>query len=221
MSRRLSFIFAVCMLTPTLANALNVSTLPDGMCALDTKIPEHAVVLTYLNGSRTSGNELVASFASCDELKAIADKKATSISHYGSILKQTPLADITIDRPTYLATIAKTFESTAALTQTAIAGATSAAAQGASASGIATPTSIGAVSKGVLYQDPRMVIIGMEQTNQLGTQTTKVASTAAMTMLSGAPISVNLYAPLTDKEAFAKSTERLKPIINRMVRENQ
>ena len=63
--------------------------------------------------------ELVTGFASCDELKAIADKKATSVSHYGSVLKQPVVADLTMDRPTYLATVATTFNAHPELLQAA------------------------------------------------------------------------------------------------------
>lgn len=223
MSLRNLLIILSATISPFVANAapLKISALPEGMCALDSKIPEHATIATYLNGSATGGSELVASFASCDELQAIAQKKATSVTRYGSVLQQPKPSDLTMDRASYLATVAKSFEAAAAITQAAVAGATAATTQAAGASGVTAPSNINAASKGVLYQDPRMVIIGIEQTNNFGAASTKVASTAGMTMIGGAPISVNLYAPLSDSDAFTKSTEALKPFINRMVRENQ
>lgn len=223
MSFRSFVIAAACATLPCIAVAgpLSVQLLPAGMCALDAKIPAQATILTYLNASNAAGNELVTGFASCDELKAIADKKATSVSHYGSVLKQPVVADLTMDRPTYLATVATTFNAHPELLQAALGSVGGLAAQGADASGVSAPDKVGATSKGVLYQDPRIVIIGMEQTNSIDGKATKVASTTGMTMVGGAPVSVNLYAPLADKNAFAAATEALKPTINRMIRDNQ
>lgn len=223
MSTRVWMIAVFYTVFPLMACATNlkISTLPEGMCALDARIPEQATILSYLSASAAGGNQLVTSFASCNELEAIAAKKAISISHYGSVLQQAKSDDLTMDRPTYVASVAKSFGAAEALTKAAMGSVAPAATQGANASGMANPSSIAASSKGVLYNDPRMVIIGMEQTNSFGSQITKVASTAGMTMVGGTPVSVNLYAPLSDKDAFTKSVDALKPFINRMLRENQ
>lgn len=215
------------ILAATLAFSFNASAaltnfpLPAGMCPLDEKVPEQALIVDYLRQANAGSNELLASFASCKELEAINQKKAISIRHYGSILRQSAATGLTMERATYTAEMATTYQAAAdELAKAALTQARPAISNAAKANDLESPIGTGVKSRGVLFRDPNMVIIGMEQLNSFGSQVQYVASTAAMTLIDGASVSINLYAPL-DKDAFAQSTALLKPAVNRLIKENE
>ena len=109
MTIRSPFIFALCLLLPTLASAMNVP-LPDGMCTLDAGKPEQAIAIDYLRGANVGYNKVLASFAPCDELDALAKKKTPGLTHYGAVLGQETHSEIPMDRATYLAGVVSTYQ---------------------------------------------------------------------------------------------------------------
>jgi hypothetical protein len=221
MVRAAAFLSLLAMAVPSLANAITIPSLPAGMCALEPKVPEHAVVIDYLTASNKGSNEVLATFARCDELDAIAAKKATGIHHYGVVLKQALGQAIPLERKAYVETAAMVYSATgAALTQTALTGAREAVAVGTKGSGLNNPKAMTADTKGVLFRDDSMLIIGMQQTNGYGGKNVAVASIAAMTIIGGQPVSENLYTPASNADAFATSAENLKPFVAKLIATN-
>ena len=107
----------------------------------------------------------------------------------------------------------------ASLTETALTGAREGVATGTQGSDIKNPKSIVADSNGVLFKNEQMAIIGIKQTNNVGGQSQAVASTAAMTLIGGNPVSVNLYAPAA-ANAFQKSSATLQPFVAELIAAN-
>jgi len=221
MSLRSLCLAVSCLLLPTLAQALTMPALPPGMCALDAHVPEQAMVIDYLKNASKGSNELLATFARCDELTAITQKKANAITHFGTVMRQKLDQQIPPDRKAYVTAVAAMLSANGnQLMQTALTGARESAANGTADSGIANPKSIQSSSQGVLFQNDDMVIIGLQQSNNVGGQQVRIASTAAMTLLGGAPVSVNLYAPLGDPNAFQQSTTVLQPFVTQLIAAN-
>lgn len=220
MTIRSSLIFAACLLLPTLANAVNVP-LADGMCALDAKVPEESVVITYLRSANVGSNQVLAIFAPCDELDALAKKKINGLTRYGSVLNQELSEKIPMDRTTYLGAVASAYQqSVAQLDKAALQESSAAVQRGASASNLAKTPNVNAADKGIIYQDPSMLMIGMEQTNTSSGTPVKVASTTSMTLVGGSPVSVNYYEPLSEDADFSKSKDVLMRYTNQIIRAN-
>jgi hypothetical protein len=221
MSCRFTFKVAIALCVPSLAFAMNVTALPTGMCALNKNNPVEAEVINYLKSANAGSNEVLASFASCSELAAITAKKGSAITHYGAILSQTLGQQLPIDRKAYVETAATLYAANgASLTETALTGAREAATTGTQGSDIKNPKSMTADSKGILFKNDDMVIIGIKQTNNFGSESHAVASTAAMTLIGGKPVSVNLYAPASDAGAFQKSAATLQPFVATLIAAN-
>jgi hypothetical protein len=210
----------LCLALPGLAQALAIPALPAGMCALDEKVSEQATVVNYLRAANAGSNDVLATFARCDELAAIAAKKGTSITHYGAILRQSLGEALPLERSAYIETAALAYSANAAaLTETALTGAREAVATGTKDSDITNPKAITAANKGVLFKNKDMLILGIRQTNTMGSQTTNVASTTALTLVGGTPISVNLYAP-DAPAAFTQSSNTLQPFVTQLIAAN-
>ncbi|MFZ4540190.1 MAG: hypothetical protein ACOYNL_00060 [Rickettsiales bacterium] len=203
--------------------ALAIPGLPSGMCKLNEKKEAEATIIDYLRSTNGTSNDMVAAFADCDELNAITNRKAESVTRYGAVLAQTLGEKLPLDRKDYVESAARIFKSTGSnLLENALTGAREAAAT-ETQSGISDPKAITANSRGVLFQNADMVIIGMKQSNNVGGKTTNVASTAAMTMIGGNPVSVNLYAPSTNADAntFSQSVETVKLFTSRLIAANE
>jgi hypothetical protein len=217
-------------LLPSWAWALSVPSLPAGMCPLDAKVAEHAVVIDYLTSANQGSNTVVSSFASCDELAAIAEKKGNGIRHYGAILQQAIGAALPYDRKMYVETVASVYGSGAGLTNAALSGVQAAVGAGATNSGTKKADSVDVNNKGIVFKNDKMVIIALKQTNHFAPKNlerlpdankpVEVASTAAMTLIAKTPISVNLYAPAADADAFAKSSATLQPYVAALIAAN-
>lgn len=209
------------MVMPAVAGAMNLPPLPAGMCALDEKIPAHAEALSFLRSASAGSNTLVTAFASCDELSAIAAQKGTSITRFGSVMMQTLGQKLPIERKAYTQMAAAMYAKKGqSLTETALTDARAAAAEGTAGGGITEPKAITADAQGVLFKNNDMVIIGMKQNNQVNGKTIAVASTAALTLIGGAPASVNLYAPANAPGSFSQSAATLKPYVTQLVAAN-
>ena len=220
MTIRSPFILALCVLLPALASATNVP-LPDGMCALDVKVPEEQVIVDYMRNANIGYNQVLAIFAPCDDLDALKAKKTTGLSHYGSVLSQDLHQDIPMDRATYLTAVAAAFQQSGAqLTDAATKQSAAGIQTGTKAAGLENPQNVGPASKGIVYQDPRMVMIGMQQTNNFSSGATKVASLTSMTLVGKSPLSVNYYEPLGEDADFGKSKEILMRYTNQIIRAN-
>jgi hypothetical protein len=205
MTIRSSLIFAACLLLPMLASAANVP-LPDGMCALDQKVPEEGAVIDYMRTANIGYNQVLAIFAPCDELDQLSKKKINSLTHYGSVLGQELHAEIPMDRATYLASVAHVYQQTGGLlTSAAMDQSSGAIKNGTKEANLQNPQGSTNVSKGIIYQDPRMVMIGMQQTNNYGGAPVKVASVTSMTLIGSSPVSANYSDPLVVVADFSKS----------------
>ena len=220
MNYRSSLIFTLCLLLPTLASATNVP-LPDGMCALDSKVPQEQVIVDYMRSANIGYNQVLAIFAPCDDLDALAKKKITGLTRYGSVLGQELHAEIPMDRATYLAAVTTAFQQSGQqLTNAAMAQSAGAAQSGARAANLPNPQNVGAANKGIIYQDPRMVMIGMEQTNTFTGPPVKVAALTSMTLIGSSPVSANYYEPLSEDADFSKAKEVLMRYTNQIIRAN-
>lgn len=210
----------LCAVLPTLAQALTIPTLPAGMCVLDEKVTEQATVVNYLRNANAGSNEVLATFARCDELAAIAAKKGNSITHYGAVLRQSLGQPLPLERSAYIDAAVAAYRANArALNETALTGAREAVAAGTKGSDITNPKALTADSKGILFKNTDMLILGIKQTNSFGSQANHVASTSAITLIGGDPISVNLYAPNTP-DAFAQSSNTLQPFVTQLIAVN-
>lgn len=215
----------LCLLTglimlPMLAQALTLPALPQGMCALNEKQAAHAEVINFLRRANEGSNEVVASFADCNELAAIEAGKGKSIAHFGAVLQQSLGANLGLDRATYVQTAATVYASQGnALTNDALTGAREAVAGATKTGDVRNPTAITAQNKGILFQSKDMLIIGLTQNNMLGGKNIQVASTSAITLVRGAPISVNIYAPAS-ADAFTRASASLKPFVGQLISTN-
>lgn len=220
MKRSLLFLLTSLIILPSLAQALSLPALPAGMCALNEKQAAHAEVINFLTRANEGSNEVVASFADCNELAAIEAGKGKSIEHFGAVLRQSLGANLGLDRASYVQTAATIYASQgSALTNDALTGAREAVAGATKTGDVRNPTAITAQNKGILFQSKDMLIIGLTQSNMLGGKTMQVASTSAITLAGGAPVSVNLYAPAS-ASAFAQSSAALQPFVTRLIAAN-
>ena len=218
--RRRSILFVAACLLPALASATTVP-LPDGMCALDASKPEQSIVINYMRTANIGFNQVLATFAPCEELDALSKKKINGLTHYGSVLSQDLHSEIPMDRATYLSAVATTYQQSGKiLTDAALGQSGGAIASGAAEAGINNPASVSATSKGILYQDPRMVMIGLTQTNAYGGTPVEVASTASITLVGTTSLSVNYYEPLSEDKDFSKSKALLTRYTNQIIRAN-
>jgi hypothetical protein len=220
--RRLTCLYVlVASFTPLMASALTMPALPSGMCALDEKLPPHKIVIDYLTTANGGANQLLATFAACDELAGIKSGKGDAITRYGAVMQQTLGEKLPMDRETYVRTVATTYQSKGALlTEAAQSMTPDAIASGSSATGIVNPARVTVSPSQSVHVSNVAAIIGLEQVNTIGGKETKVASSAAMTLIAGQPISVNLYAPLKGGQTFAESTEILETYVKTMIAAN-
>lgn len=210
----------LCLALPSLAQALSIPALPVGMCLLDEKVTEQATVVKYLRNANAGSNEVLATFARCDELAAIAAKKGDSITHYGAVLRQSLGEPLPLARSAYVEAAAAAYRANGgAITETALTGAREAVANGTKGSDITNPKAITADSNGVLFKNADMLILGVVQTNSLGNKVSRIASTSALTLVGGSPLSVNLYAPEAPG-VFAQSSATLQPFVTQLVAAN-
>lgn len=216
------YLAALAAVLPSLAFALTLPALPAGMCKLDASVPEQKLVIDFLTSANAGSNEVLGTFANCDELAAMKTSKGHGITHYGVVLSQKLLDGLPIDRKTYVATASVAIDAKgSALTEAALTGAREAVTNATSGqTDIENPKAVTGDSKGVLFKNDDMVIFGVKQTNNLSGKNVAVASTAAMTLIGGQPVSVNLYAPMSEPKAFVASAETLKPFVSALIAAN-
>lgn len=221
MSHRAVLMAMVLAVLPSLAQALTVPALPQGMCALDESVPEQAAAITYMRSANAESNQLLASFASCAELAALKEKKANALRHYGAVLQQNVGQDMSMDRKAYVAAAATVYANEGTLlTETALTGVREALEASAKDHDLSSPQAVTAQADGILFRDETMLILGITQKNQFGQKTTEVASAAALTLIGGAPVSVNLYAPAHEKDAVSRAKTTLQPFVTRLIAAN-
>lgn len=216
MMRRLFCLIA--LLAPLQALALNVPSLPEGMCALDVNRPAERVVFDYLQDALRGGNQLVAAFADCGELKQLDASQRQGIDHYGTILKQN--TNLPLTRAQYLSTASQIVATNPNLMGDAIQQANEQSSAAIEKNNLSGAGTMSAVSQGIVYQDDKQAILAVQQTHQVNGKPVQVACVAGITLLSELPVTVNLYAPAREPNAMAHAKDLLVAYTPKLIAAN-
>lgn len=203
------------LILPVSAMALEVPSLPAGMCALDTSTDAGKLAHDYLTQANQGSNRIVAVFARCDEAK-----KPDVLLHYGTVAEQELPGDVNLSREDYLQTASQMVALNSALTSQATSQAFGAATDAAKANSISAQQ-LTASGSTVLLNGKDVLVIGMKQSHLVDGKPMQVASTAGMTLIGGKPVSVNLYAPAKETDAHTKARDAIAAYIPQLIAANE
>ena len=163
-----------------------VTAVPQGYCSLDPKRPQEAQMLDQQQKLQQPQSALVLMFLDCKDLEQLRAGGSVNQQRYGTLLVLPHRSAITATRADFVAVVAKQYSPTDLDTikrQLADQG------QPSTAAGTARVL-------GVLKQDDRAVYLGVvvDSISVDGKQVPAgIVGVTAVTLLNGAPVSLNLY----------------------------
>ncbi len=206
------------VLLPLNAFALNITSLPSGMCPLDVSKPAERSMFEALQGAIQGGNHLVVAFANCDELSALAQNKRDNLMHYGTILEQKTQLDM--DRAAYLTMATKMINTNPNLMAQGMAQASAAADQALADGSMEGKGTVQAAAQGVIFQNENVVLLSVLQSHEVGGKRIQVASVAGITLVGKSPVTINLYAPAADPNVASREGDLIVTFAPKLIAAN-
>ncbi|MFO1173076.1 MAG: caspase family protein [Hyphomicrobiaceae bacterium] len=171
--------------------------LPEGHCELDSSEPADARLISSIRGAIAGTNELVSSFADCEELKAWRAGTKPTLDNFGQYmtLLQTLNQNIDAPRPSFVSEVCSQMRATSPAENEALTSKAS--------------TRVEAIMEGVKVNEQKMLGVVAEDENgcyaalfqkmlaEVGGEK-EIAGVFTTTLVKGKIVYLNLYAPFGD-----------------------
>jgi hypothetical protein len=193
--------------------------LPDGHCELDPGEPADARIMSSIRGAIAGSNELVASFANCDELKGWRAGIYLTLDHFGQYmtLLQTLNQEIDMPRPAMITEICKQMRAATPAENEAIVA--------------KAGNRLEVIMEGIKVNEQKM--LGVVDEDEFGCYSAlfqrmqaevggekQIAGVFTTTFVKGKIVYLNLYAPFTGSETVQELLVLQKALTKKFVEAN-